>query len=54
MDITIRAMAMEEIKYSYRQSQQIRMQCGSIGHLRGDFGSEGYEFYTTWMSIIPG
>ena len=48
MDMKIRDMTPEEIKYSYSQSQQLRTQCGSIGHLRGDFGSKGYEFYTTW------
>lgn len=48
MDIQIRAMTSEEIKYSYQQSQQLRMQCGSIGHLRGDFGAGGHDFYTIW------
>ncbi len=53
MDLSIRAMTPEEIKYSYSQSQQLRMQCGSIGHLRGDFGSKGYDFYTTWDDHSP-
>lgn len=44
----IRAMVQEEQKYTYRQSMQIQGQTGSIGYLRGDFGSRGNEFYTTW------
>jgi len=44
----IRAMAQEERKYTYRQSMQIQGQTGSIGYLRGDFGNQGNEFYTTW------
>lgn len=44
----IRAMAQEEQKYTYQQSMQIQGQTGSIGYLRGDFGSRGNEFYTTW------
>ena len=44
----IRAMVQEEQKYNYRQSMKIQGQNGSIGYLRGDFGSRGNEFYTTW------
>lgn len=44
----IRAMAQEEQKYTYRQSMQIQGQTGSIRYLRGDFGSRGNEFHTTW------
>ena len=44
----IRAMEQEEQKYTYRQSMQIQGQTGSIGYLRGDFGSRGNEFHTTW------
>lgn len=44
----IRAIKREEIKYTYRQSNQIAGQTGNIGRLRGDFGSNGEEFYTTW------
>lgn len=48
MNIRIRAMESEEQKYAYSQSQQLAMQCGSIGHLRGDFGKTGDSFYTMW------
>lgn len=45
----IRAMAQEEQKYTYRQSMQLEGQTGSIGYLRGDFGSGGNGFFTTWI-----
>lgn len=48
MDFVINPLTNEERKYTYAQSQQIRGQTGSIGHLRGDFGSGGKDFYTTW------
>lgn len=47
MDFEINPLTIEERKYTYAQSIQIRCQTGSIGHLRGDFGS-GEQFYTTW------
>lgn len=48
----IREMTLEEQKYSFAQSQQLTMQCGLVGHLRGDFGSGGKEFYTTWFDDV--
>lgn len=48
MEMMMRHMKKEEQKYTYAQSQQIMMQTGLIGHLRGDFGSSGNEFFTTW------
>ena len=47
MDFEINPLTIEERKYTYAQSQQLCGQTGSIGHLRGDFGS-GEQFYTTW------
>lgn len=44
----IRPIKPEEWKYTYAQSMQLEGQTGSIGHLRGDFGSDGNSFYTTW------
>ena len=49
MELTIKAMTYEERKYTYAQSQQLRGQTGSIGHLRGDFDSSGIGFFTTWV-----
>ena len=48
MELQIRPMTFEERKYSYEQSSQLRGQTGSIGRLRGDFGRNGTEFWTTW------
>lgn len=47
MEIIINPLTIEERKYTYAQSTQIRGQTGSIGHLRGDFDT-GEQFYTTW------
>ena len=46
-----RAMTEEEDKYSFRQSSQISNQCGLIGHLRADFGSDGSGFFTSWTDF---
>ena len=47
MDLTIRDMTAQERLYTYAQSQQIRAQTGSIGHLRGYFDKSG-DFVHTW------
>ena len=49
----IRAIAPNEWKYTYAQSTQLEGQTGVIGHLRGDFASSGYGFYTTWFDTRP-
>ena len=51
MDLFIRPMTEQEQLYAYRQSSQIAGQTGNIGYLRGDFGSGGEQFYTTWEDI---
>lgn len=53
MEFTLRALTMEERKYTYAQSMQLESQTGSIGRLRGDFGSGGQGFYTTWYDHRP-
>lgn len=45
----IRPLTPQEQKYTYSQSMQLEGQTGCIGHLRGDFGSSGNGFYTTWF-----
>lgn len=47
----IRPLTHDERKYTYRQSTQLESQTGIIGHLRGDFGSAGNEFWTTWFDV---
>ena len=44
----IRVLTQPEQKYTYAQSMQLEGQTGCIGHLRGDFGGSGNEFYTAW------
>ena len=45
----IRPLTPTERKYTYAQSMQLEGQTANIGHLRGDFDSSGYGFYTTWF-----
>jgi len=47
-ELKIRPLTDEERKYTYAQSSQLDGQTGNIGYLRGDFGSAGNEFFTTW------
>ena len=46
----IRPLTPTEQKYTYAQSMQIEGQTGTIGHLRGDFATTGYGFYTTCLA----
>ena len=39
--------------YFYANSQQISMQTGLIGHLRGDFGNSGDQFYSNFFDFNP-
>ena len=49
----IRPLTPTEQKYTYAQSMQLEGQTGTIGHLRGDFATTGYGFYTTWFDTSP-
>lgn len=49
--LNIKPLEEKERKYTYRQSAQLEGQTGSIGYLRGDFGSSGNEFFTGWFNI---
>lgn len=40
--------AKEYERYSFSWSGSFDQDTGCIGHLRGDFGSNGDEFWTTW------
>lgn len=48
MDMTFRPVTPAERNYTYSQSQQISMQTGCIGHLRGDMDTDGNGFFTSW------
>lgn len=40
-----------EQKYTYQQSQQIKMQTGLIGYLRADMDSDGKGFFSDWYDF---
>ena len=42
-EIKTRPLTPTEQKYTYAQSMQLEGQTGTIGHLRGDFATTGYE-----------
>lgn len=52
-EIKTRPLTPTEQKYTYAQSMQLEGQTGTIGHLRGDFATTGYGFYTTWFDTDP-
>ena len=52
-EIKTRPLTPTEQKYTYAQSMQLAGQTGTIGHLRGDFATTGYGFYTTWFDTRP-
>lgn len=45
------AMIEEEDKYTFRQSTQISMQTGLIGHLRADMDTDGNGFFSSWFDF---
>lgn len=47
MNISIRPLDAEERKFAY-SDPELDEPTGCIGHLRGDMGSSGKLFYTTW------
>ena len=52
MDLSIRPIKLEEIPFSYTQSQNDNIESGCIGFLRGDFDTSGKGFYTTWEDKV--
>ena len=52
MKLNIRNIDESEIKYTYQNNRQINAETGFIGKLRGDFGSDGNEFWTSWEDGI--
>ena len=44
----------EKQDWLYSGDSQADLERGCIGHLRGDFGSSGTEFWTTWFHHQPG
>ena len=54
MELSIRAMTEKERAFSYTQDEEILEKAGCIGHLRGDMGKDGNEFWTTWDDHVQG
>ena len=54
MKLTIRSMTQEERAFSYTQKPEILEISGCVGHLRGDMGANGNEFWTTWDDHAQG
>ena len=50
--LSFRCAKENEMIYTFAQSQQLYMQTGCVGYLRGDFG-QGNEFYTSWFDTAP-
>lgn len=50
--LSLRCAKENEMIYTFAQSQQLYMQTGCIGYLRGDFG-HGNAFYTSWFDTAP-
>lgn len=48
MEVIMRPLRAEEVKYTYSNSHQINMNTGLIGYIRMDMGQGGNEFWTTW------
>ena len=46
-----RAMIEAEDKYTFRQSTQISMYTGLIGHLRADMDTDGNGFFSSWFDF---
>lgn len=47
--MNLRELKKEEKNYTYSRSREEEQVLPCIGHLRGDFGSSGNEFYSTWF-----
>ena len=49
----LRELKKEEKDYTYTSSPEVLQKTGCIGHLRGDFGSSGIEWYSNWFEHNP-
>ena len=52
MSMEYKPMTQMERLYTYKQSHQLTMQTGAIGYLRGDFGKNGAEFYSSFFDLM--
>lgn len=52
MNLKIRPVTKEEEKFLYSiNAHDINMRSGCIGYLRGDFGTDGKDFWTNWFDV---
>lgn len=51
MEHDIKPITEPERKYTYQQSQQIKMQTGLIGYLRADMDGNGKGFFSDWYDF---
>ena len=51
--LTLRPATAAERHFAYAVPPEEQKASGSIGYLRGDFGSSGESFYHTWFDISP-
>ena len=49
----LRELKKEEKNYTYTSSPEVLQRTGCIGHLRGDFGFSGIEWYSNWFEHNP-
>lgn len=49
MEFEKRSTTQAEDKYTFSNSAQISSQCGLIGYLRADMGTDGNEFFSSWF-----
>lgn len=47
----LRKLEGAEHLYVYQQTQQISQQTGFVGYVRGDFGKNGAEWWSSWFSF---
>ena len=48
MDITIKTMTKDDVRFGFPVPWHLQAYIGYVGRLRGDFGSDDTEFFTTW------
>lgn len=52
-ELSWRPIESDQIDWMYSGSSQQDLERGCVGHLRGDFGSSGGEFWTSWFDHQP-
>ena len=53
-DLQWKPIEADKTSWLFSENQEADLKRGCIGHLRGDFGSSGTEFWTSWFTHQPG